>query len=115
MKKNIKNSESLIFEMTKKIDPSFKKINEAESNNYDLYYKTLGDAIDAAVNMAENKGYEVDDHELFVQFGTGGIRYEETKSAEISLLKNGKPQKEALHISIYRMPSGNYELTTYIN
>lgn len=91
------------------------ELDETRENKPDLYYKTLGEAIDSAVNMAESRGYEIDDHMLFTEFGTGGVGYDETKSATIPLFKNDEPQKKALSITIYRMPSGNYELTTYIN
>jgi len=85
--------------------------NEKKSN----YHATLSGAVDNAINMAKDKGYEIDEHTLFTEFGTGGVGYDETKSAIIPLFKNGEPQKEALSITIYRMPSGKYELTTYIN
>jgi hypothetical protein len=91
------------------------EIDENTKNKPNLYHATLSGAIDAAINMAENKGYEIDEHTLFTEFGTGGIGYNETKTATIPLFKNDEPQREALSITIYRMPSGKYELTTYIN
>ena len=39
----------------------------------------------------------------------------ETHKFSISLIKNDKPQKKNLNISLYGMESGKYELTYYIN
>lgn len=85
------------------------------------YFETLSQALDLVREYAEKLGYEVDEHDMWFQFGTGGIGYEESKSANIGLLKNGKPildkrEKELnryIHVSINRMPSGKYELTMY--
>ena len=47
--------------------------------------------------------------------GIGPVSYGETRQAsyEIFTLK-GKPTRKWFNVSIYRMESGNYELTTYI-
>lgn len=58
---------------------------------------------------------------MWTNFGTGGIPYGETKSATIRLLKDGQPilgksgkaLNRSVHISIFRMESGRYELTVY--
>lgn len=63
----------------------------------------------------------MDEDEVWSAFGTGGVSYGETKSGTIPLLKDdqpivgktGKPLNRAVHISLYRMPSGKYELTVY--
>lgn len=89
--------------------------------NSDTYFETLSAALDAVRAKAEKLGLEANEDDIFLNFGTGGISYETTKSANISLLQNGKPildkrGREAnryLHVSIYRMPSGKYELTMY--
>ena len=86
-----------------------------EAANEEIYFDSLGSALDAAVDRTEAKGYTVDKDSLFFNLGTGGIKYETTKSASIPLEKGGKPQRKMLQISIYRMASGKYELTTYIN
>jgi hypothetical protein len=38
-----------------------------------------------------------------------------THTFTIGLLRNGKPQRKALQISVYGMESGKFELTNYIN
>lgn len=87
----------------------------------DTYFKSASEAADAARAMAEKKGYEIDENDWHSQIALGG-KYNrlrpgvgKTHSFIVQLLKNGKPQRKALSISLYGMESGSYELTTYIN
>jgi len=97
-----------------------KLIREVISEN-DTYFETLSQTLDYVREEAEKLGYELDEESLFFHFGTGGISYETTKNAVIELLKDGqpilgksgRPLNRAMNISIYRMPSGKYELTSY--
>ena len=87
----------------------------------DTYFKTLSEALEYVREYANKLGYEIDEEQMFFLFGTGGIKYGETKSHNITLLKNGEPilnkrgqeMNRALRVSIYRMDSGTYELTLY--
>jgi hypothetical protein len=87
----------------------------------DTYFETLSEVLDAVRQKAAQLGFEVDEQTIWTNFGTGGISYETEKSANIPLLQNGEPildkrGKEAnryIRVSIYRMPSGRYELTMY--
>jgi len=98
---------------TKGVDEK-KKLNELANN--DTYFETLSGALEAVRAMVARKGFEVNEDELFTQFGTGGISYGITKRANIGLMKNGVPeQRRNVTIAIYRMDSGRYELTAYIN
>jgi predicted transcriptional regulator len=89
--------------------------------NNDTYFETLSSALDVVREKAQKLGLQVNEDDMWTNFGTGGIPYETTKTANISLLQNGEPildkrGKEAnryLRVSIYRMSSGKYELTTY--
>jgi hypothetical protein len=116
MKKAIKDNRTLLFENMEKLNPDFQatKLGEAQFKP-ESYYNTLGEALDAAQQMAESRGFTVDTDDLFNQFGTGGVGYGETKRGTIALYKDGKLQRRALQMVIYRMDGGNYELTTYIN
>jgi hypothetical protein len=89
-----------------------------ESNDY---FRTASQAVDYARKMIEKRGFEIDEDDWQRQIALGG-RYgrfrpgkEKSTEATIGLLKNGKPQRKALQISLYGMPSGNYELTYYVN
>ena len=85
------------------------------------YYKSASEAADVARAYAEKKGYTIDEDDWQTQIAMGGKHNrlrpgkEKTHKFSIGLSKNGKPQKKMLHISLYGMPSGKYELTQYIN
>jgi hypothetical protein len=98
---------------------TFNKIKRNDDS--DTYFETLSQALDVVRAKAQKLGFEVDEDDMWTNFGTGGIPYETTKSANISLLQNGEPILDKrgkvgnryLHVSIYRMSSGKYELTMY--
>lgn len=103
----------------KKFNESMKLSSLVEAG--DTYFKSASEAADAARAMAEKKGYEIDENDWHSQIALGG-KYNrlrpgvgKTHSFIVQLLKNDKPQRKALSISLYGMASGNYELTTYIN
>lgn len=87
-----------------------------ESKSEDTYFDTLSQALDKVLEKTTKDGYEIVDQEReFFLFGIGGIKYGETKRASFELIKNDKPSKKKLHIQIYRMESGRYELNQYIS
>jgi len=92
-------------------------VNEAK----DTYFDSATEAVNYARKMIEKRGFEIDEDDWQSQIGLGGrhgrIRpgTEKNTDATIGLLKNGKPQRKALQISLYGMPSGKYELTYYVN
>lgn len=86
-----------------------------ESINDETYFPTLSEALDQVNKKAVSKGYDEINPDEFFQFGMGGISYGETKRKSFSLTKNGIPvPKRMMHVAIYRMDSGTYELTCYI-
>ena len=92
------------------------EIAEVNVPQNDTYFETLSAALNAVREKVAKKGFAVDEDNMFAEFGTGGINYGETKKATISLLKNGVPDnKRSVTIAIYRMDSGKYELTAYLN
>lgn len=91
-----------------------RKISEIKEG--EIYFNTQNQAVDAAVEKAQQRGFEVTDEDLANSaFIEGWVGYENERRDSIPLYKNGVPQKKMLQISLYRMPSGKYELTTYIN
>ena len=86
----------------------------------DTYFETLSGALDYVREKFGNLGFTLDEDDMWV-FNGGGISYGQTKSRTVDLLKDGqpilgktgKPLNRAVHISLYRMPSGKYELTVY--
>ena len=116
--------DKLSQELMRKLKPNknrqgLEEIDYDEAN--DTYFETLSEALDEVRRKASTIGCTLDEDELFTQFGTGGVSYGTTKSATIPLLKDGepilsksgKPLNRALRVVIYRMGSGNYELTVY--
>lgn len=103
-----------------KIGGPFKPV-AAPKKESDTYFKTLSGALDQVRSQAKGLGFEVDEDDMFNNFGTGGISYGTTKSANITLQKDGmaitskggKEMNRSLHVSLYRMDSGTYELTAY--
>ena len=92
------------------------EVAEVKAPQNDTYFETLSAALDAVREKVAKKGFAVDEDNMFAEFGTGGINYGETKRATISLLKNGIPDnRRSVTIAIYRMDSGKYELTAYLN
>ena len=110
------HSESLRHFDTKRQD-----IKEMDYDKDYTYFETLSSALDEVRRKASTIGCTLDEDEVFTQFGTGGVSYGQTKSANIGLLKDGnpilgksgKPLNRALRVVIYRMDSGKYELTVY--
>ncbi len=82
------------------------------------YAETLSESLDNAFAELKDRGaviaVDIEQHAREM-FGDGGIRYNETRSANIPLVSyKGKATKKAGHITIYRMESGRYEQTNYI-
>jgi len=98
-----------------------KKVNESvneskKNNNDDVYHKSYTSAVNAALEYAEKKGYTYDQEEVSSEIGLGPKKPKEgdTNRFTISLKKDDKEQKKALHIQIYGMKE-KYELNCYIN
>jgi hypothetical protein len=112
------NMKTKLSDLLKEVFNEKKIVNEAS----DTYFKSASEAVTYAREMAEKKGYEIDEDDWQSKIAMGG-RYSrfrpskgKTTDAIIGLLKNGKPQRKSLSISLYGMPSGKtYELTYYIN
>lgn len=86
-----------------------------------MYYKTAIEAAEAARELTEALGYQVCENDWTTQIVHGG-RHNRLRpsvgmnhSYSISLLKNDKPQRKCLQISLYGMPSGKFELVNYVN
>lgn len=102
-------------------------IEECINEVINPFYPTLDQALTAVEQFIENNKIVVDpaEHEpelttdrfgIRAAFKFGGISYEQSREAHYKLLSyKGKPTRKYLHVTIYRMPSGNYELTMYVN
>ena len=92
------------------------KLYEQFVNESDDFYKSYGEAIDAVQAYAQSKGYELDQEEYGFAYTDASDKPKngETKEEHITLYKNGKEQKKALHVSMYGR-NGGFEITMYIN
>ena len=97
------------------------KINTKIEEANDTYFKSFTDAVEFARKATEKRGFTIDEDDWQTQIAFGG-KYSrsrpskgKTNSFTVGLLKNGKPQRKSLQISVFGMPSGSYELTHYIN
>lgn len=84
--------------------------------NENDYYETYGAAIDSVKGYANSAGYELDEDEYGNAYTDAFDKPKsgETKQNSITLYKNGKKQRKAIHVSIYGRRNG-FEVTTYIN
>ena len=97
------------------------KINSKIDEANDTYFKSFTQAVEYARKVTEKRGFTIDEDDWQTQIAFGG-KYTrsrpskgKTNSFTVGLLKNGKPQRKSLQISVFGMPSGSYELTQYIN
>ena len=86
------------------------------ATKYQILHDTLYSAIQTALTSVRKDGYEVDADEEFNKVTTAHKQLSIGKTDEfhLELTKNGKPQKKMLHIQIYRMDTGRYELNFYV-
>jgi len=79
------------------------------------YTETLGQAVELAIENLIESGAEFDRSAIDERYAFDGVPYETTKQADVALISyKGKATKKWGHVSIYRMNSGRYEVTTYI-
>lgn len=88
-------------------------LNESK---YQIYHNSYTSAINTAKEYAEKQGYEIDEGDAFNRIAVGPKKPSDGKTNRVSvdLLKNGVLQKKQLHIQVYGMGNGRYELNTYI-
>ena len=94
--------------------------SKRNSSGYELYHNSYSSAIREALDFASSNGYSVDDDEVFSKIGSGPRKPQpgNTNRFSLSLTKNGRPVREALHLQVYNMGddrrSSPYELNVYI-
>jgi hypothetical protein len=86
------------------------KVFEGRGFQQENYFDTQAGALESAEEYANHKGFTVNWESITPEH----VAYEKTVQYHVELLKDGKPLKKMLQISLYRMPSGKYELTNYI-
>jgi hypothetical protein len=88
-------------------------INEAK---FPIYHNSYTSAIDSALDWANKSGFDYDKEETAQKIGLGPKKPSDGKTNRFSieLSKGGKEQRKQLHIQVYGMGNGKYELNAYI-
>lgn len=79
------------------------------------YYDTLADVSEDVLNALSQA--EIVPHlnsEKWTGTFSGALSTDEDARVDIDLAKDGMPAKNSLLLMIHKMPSGNYELVSYI-
>lgn len=90
--------------------------NTILESNYEVYHNSYSSAVSAGLKYAKSNGYDIVEDDVWDQISVGPAKPSEgrTNRATIGLIKDGKPQRKALHMQIYGMGNGRYELNVYI-
>ncbi len=91
-----------------------------EAANYELYYSSFSDAVQAARKYAEDMGYTINDDIWFSNISTGPAKPDEgeTNGYVIPLMINGQESKAILAIQVFNRGNNvgnNYELNCYVD
>lgn len=83
---------------------------------YQVSHNTYSECVKEMERIVSVAGFELDADE---QFSTVGINSKRPKIGEttrfsLSLAKSGKKVKKAVHVQVYGLPNGKYELNCYI-
>jgi hypothetical protein len=92
-------------------------VKEAKGSNSQLYHNSFSAAVQHAMKQAQKKGYEVDEEDWQRKVASGPSKPSagKTNRYAVNLMKNGKPVKQKLHMQVYGMDSGKYELNMYVS
>lgn len=88
-----------------------------EKYDFPVYHNLYSSAINAVEAYANSKGYQLDAEEYGNAYVDAFFKPNEgrTKKDTLTLYKNGKEQKKALHVQIYNRGADKFELNMYIN
>lgn len=83
---------------------------------FEVYNNSFTDACSQAINLAKNRGFEVDEEDWFNRVSTGPKKPSPgvTNRYSIGLVSQGVLSKKQLHFQVYGMEGGKYELNAYI-
>jgi hypothetical protein len=86
-----------------------------EASGYTINHKTFSSAVQHAIDVAEKRGFQVDDDDWDRKVAMGPRKPSsgKTNMYSIGLMKNGKDVKQKLNMQVY-YDEGRYELNMYI-
>lgn len=87
-----------------------------KKSDYPVYHNMYSSAIDAVESYANQMGFDLDSEEYASAYIDAFFKPNDgkTKKDTLTLFKDGKEQKKALHVQIYGM-GDKFELNMYIN
>jgi len=88
-----------------------------EKSDFQVYHNLYRSAIDTVQKYANAEGYQLDDEEYGNAYVDAFFKPKDgkTKKDTLTLYKNGKEQRKALHVQIYGLGNKRFELNMYIN
>lgn len=91
------------------------EFNLDEASGYTVSHKTFSSAVQHAIEVAEKRGFQVDDDDWDRKVALGPKKPSsgKTNKYSIDLMKNGKSVKQKLQMQVY-YDEGRYELNMYI-
>lgn len=94
----------------------FKEFLNESKSDFQVYHNMYSSAIDEIESYANSLGFELDQEEYGNAYVDGFFKPNDgqTKKDTLTLYKNGKVQRKALHVQIYGM-GNKFELNMYIN
>jgi len=99
---------------------TFSEFLKESKSDYKIYHQSFTDAVHEIESFVKKKGYSLDQVEMAEKIGyiTKTPGSNKTNSYTLTLYKNGKEQKKALHVQVYNRGYNNkekYELNVYIS
>ena len=96
---------------------TYAQLIESIKGSYQIKHKTYSSAMQHALKKTQESGYEVDEEEYDSKVALGPKKPSagKTNRFTLSLTKDGKPQKKALHVQVYNADDAFYELNMYIS
>lgn len=81
-----------------------------------VYFNTYSEAIQYAYSHTEDRGYKIDDNDWFCTMCMNARpRVGFTKRGSVSMTtEKGNPARKYLHVQVYAMETGSYELNFYL-
>jgi len=93
-------------------------LTEATKKDYDIYHDSLTSAVQEMESYVLANGYDLDPEEMADKIGFGPSKPSNGKTNRytVTLYKNGKEQRKAVHFQVYNRGTDRnpYELNTYI-
>jgi len=93
-------------------------LNEANSGKYEIYHDSLTSAVQEMESYVVKNGYTLDDEEMAETVGFGPKKPSggKTNRYTMSLYKDGKKQRKAIHFQVYNRETkrNTFELNMYI-